>query len=89
MDQYSQKENQNPYLLLGFWEFAILSTLMVVFFPWSLLFCLFVYGMEPTKQIVLALIHDGIKTFFALLVGLIGIATLLFFAIVLLGSLYN
>ena len=34
--QENIEKNENPYLLLGFWEFAIMSTLMVVFFPWSL-----------------------------------------------------
>jgi hypothetical protein len=63
---------ENPYLLLGFWEFAILATLMVAFFPWSLLFCLVVYGMEDTKAIIAALIHDGLKTLVAVAV-LLGI----------------
>ena len=58
---------ENPYLMLGFWEFAILSTLMVVFFPWSLLFCWLFFGMDTTVAIVLALIHDAYKTFLALL----------------------
>ena len=68
MDQKRQSENnENPFLIMGFWEFAIISTLMVVFFPWSLLFCLFIYGMETTKFLVSALIHDLIKTVFAIL----------------------
>ena len=57
------EKNENPYLLLGFWEFAIMSTLMVVFFPWSLLFCVLFYGLTDTKYIILALIHDADKTF--------------------------
>ena len=61
------KEGDNPYLLLDFWEFAIMSTLMVVFFPWSLLFCVVFQGLTETKYIVLALIHDAVKTFFAIL----------------------
>jgi hypothetical protein len=64
-------QNENKYLLLGFLEFAILATLMTAFFPWSLLFCLFVYGMEETKLIVAALLHDFIKTVFALVVGIL------------------
>jgi len=64
-------EKENPYLLLDFWEFVILSTLMVAFFPWSLLFCLFFYGLEDTKFIMAALIHDAIKTALALLSGII------------------
>ena len=67
-------EKENPYLLLDFWEFVILSTLMVAFFPWSLLFCLFFYGMEDTKLIMAALIHDAIKTALALLSGIVCIA---------------
>ena len=61
------KGEDNPYLLLGFWEFAIMSTLMVVFFPWSLLFCVVFYGLTETKYILIALIHDAVKTFFAIL----------------------
>ena len=63
--------NANPYLILDFFEFAILSTLMVAFFPWSLLFCLFYYGMEDTKLIVAALIHDAVKTALAVLSGIV------------------
>ena len=54
--------NENPYLLLGLVEFAILSTLMVVFFPWSLLFCVVFFGLEETKFIILALLHYFVKT---------------------------
>ena len=67
-------EKENPYLLLDFWDFVILSTLMVAFFPWSLLFCLFFYGMEDTKFIIAALIHDAVKTALALLSGIICVA---------------
>ena len=72
-------DNQNPYLEMDFIEFAILSALMVVFFPWSLLFCVFYYGLAETKLIVLALIHDAWKTFMAVLsvVGTILISVLI------------
>jgi hypothetical protein len=60
-------KDENPYLLKGFWEFAIIATLMVAFFPWSLLYCLIVHGMTETKYIVLALFHDALKTFFGIL----------------------
>ena len=58
---------ENKYLIMGFWEFAIISTLMAVFFPWSLLFCVVTYGLQETKQIVLALVHDLAKTVIAIL----------------------
>ena len=60
-------KSENPYLMLGFFEFAILSTLMVVFFPWSLLFCVIFFGIEATKLIVIALLHDFLKTVFAVI----------------------
>ncbi|MEY3943982.1 MAG: hypothetical protein RLZZ133_1672 [Pseudomonadota bacterium] len=58
---------ENRFLVMDFWEFAIISTLMIVFFPWSLLFCVFVYGMADTKLIVIALLHDWVKTVLAVL----------------------
>ena len=82
IEKYENKVKQNPYLIMGFWEFAIMSTLMVVFFPWSLLFCVIFYGLEDTKLIVKALLHDAIKTFlavFSIAIVLIIIVFILFF----------
>ena len=45
----TQTETENPYLVLGFVEFAIMSTLMIAFFPWSLLYCVIFYGWTETK----------------------------------------
>jgi hypothetical protein len=73
--------NENPFLIMGFLEFAIISTLMVAFFPWSLLFCLFFYGMDFTKLLIAALLHDWIKTILAVLsvvIPLVIIAIVLF-----------
>jgi hypothetical protein len=67
----SMPENENKYLLLDPIEFTILSTLMCVFFPWSLLFCLLFYGMEETKLIVVALIHDFVKLVWAVFAGIV------------------
>ena len=67
MNENENKKNssENPYLLLGFWNFAIISTLVVAFFPFSLLFCVIFYGLEQTKFLIAALLHDAIKTFLA------------------------
>ena len=75
-----EKDSQqdNPYLLLGFWEFGIISTLMVVFFPWSLLFCVVFFGLTETKYLVLAMLHDAIKTVGAILSVLITLAIIIF-----------
>ena len=64
-------ENENKYLLLDPIEFIILSTLMTVFFPWSLLYCLVFHGMGETKLIVLALLHDFYKLVWAVVVGIV------------------
>jgi len=56
---------ENRYLIMGFWEFAIVSTLTVVFFPWSLLFSVVVYGLTETKYLIFALLHDFFKTLLA------------------------
>ncbi len=63
----NKEEIENPYLILDFWHFAIISTLMILFFPWSLLFCVFVYGLEETKLLCAALMHDAFKTLLAIL----------------------
>jgi hypothetical protein len=60
-------ENENRFLIMGFWEFAIISTLMTVFFPWSLLYCVVVYGLQDTKFLIIALFHDVLKTLLAVL----------------------
>ena len=67
MDKRSENNQENPYLELGFWEFAIMSTLMTVFFPWSLLFCAIFYGLTETKNIIVAMIHDTLRTIGAVL----------------------
>ena len=72
-----QEQTENKYLLLGFWEFAILSTLVVVFFPWSLLFSVVFYGLDSTKLLIFALLHDAIKTLFAIISVVISIGVII------------
>lgn len=74
-----EEEVKNPYLLMDFWSFAIISTLVVVFFPFSLLFCVFYFGLEETKLLLLALLHDLIKTLLAVLSVLVPLIVLIFF----------
>ena len=61
------KEDENPFLKLGFIEFGIISTLAVAFFPWSLLVSVIFYGLETTKLLILALIYDAYRTIKAIL----------------------
>ena len=70
----SYDRDSNPYLKLNFWEFLALSTVMLLFFPWSILVCLALYG------IVLAVIEDFAKT---LLMVIAVVATIVITIIVL------
>ena len=82
MENQNRNNVENPYLIMGFWEFAITATLMTVFFPWSLLFCVVFYGFQNTKFLIIALLHDLLKTVFAILAVVlplvIGIIALIF-----------
>ena len=71
LNYHHAQPRENPYLMTGFWHFAIMSTLMVCFFPWSLLFCVTFFGTENTKFIVLALLYDAVRTILAILAVLL------------------
>ena len=62
---------ENPYNKLSFFKFLLLSTAMILFFPWSILFCLIFLGVEQTKLIFLALVEDLAKTILGALIALI------------------
>ena len=80
-----KKKEENPYLSMGFWEFSIMSTLMFVFFPWSLLYCVVVYSLSGTKHIVQALVYDAMRTIWAVLSVIIGLAVIVGFIIFILS----
>jgi hypothetical protein len=77
LDAKKDDHVENKFLILGFWEFAILSTLMTVFFPWSLLFCVVCYGLQETKLIIIALFHDAVTTLLAVASVVVPILVLL------------
>ena len=81
MNDTNITQTENSYLLLGFWKFAIMSTLMVVFFPWSILFCVVMWGWEETKFILVALIHDAFKTLLAILAVVLPIVLLIIYSV--------
>jgi hypothetical protein len=78
----TSSENKNRFLIMGFWEFAIISTLMTVFFPWSLLYCVVVYGLQDTKFLIIALFHDVLKTVLAVLSILVPIVGLILYFVI-------
>jgi uncharacterized protein involved in cysteine biosynthesis len=75
-------EKENPYLIMGFWKFAIIATLTVAFFPLSLLFSLLFFGMDGTMFLLVALFHDFVKTLLAILAIVIPIAILIIYLII-------
>ena len=42
-------DNTDKMFFKDFWTFAIISTLMIVFFPWSLLVSVIFYGLDTTQ----------------------------------------
>ena len=75
------KRSENPYLKLNFFKFFALSTAIILFFPWSLLFCLIVLGFEKTKLLIYALLEDiGITLLGAL-------AAFFIFILIIIGSI--
>ena len=62
---------ENPYNKLSFFKFLLLSTAMILFLPWSILFCLIFLGFEQTKLILLALLEDIGKTLLGALIAVI------------------
>lgn len=81
-----RRDNDNPFLIMGFWEFTIIATLMTVFFPWSLLFCVLFYGIDYTKLLVIALFHDFMKTLLAVVLGVFSLALVIFVIIILFAT---
>jgi len=72
-------QEENPFLILGFWRFAIIATLFVSFFPISLLLSLFFGGVVDTMLLVGALLHDLVKTLMAVLAIVVPLAILIMY----------
>ena len=79
-------EQENPYLLLGIVQFGIIATLMVVFFPWSLLLCVVFLGMDKTILLIAAMLHDFVKSVLAVLATISVIAVIILIVVVLINS---
>ena len=72
--------SNNPFKELGFWQFTLLSTVTVAFFPWSILATFFLFGRQTTKLLVAALVEDFLKTIGAVLLGVSLVIGLLIWA---------
>lgn len=61
---------QNSFLALRFYEFAVVSTLVLTFFPMSLVVCWLAFGTATTRDLVEAMIKDWVQTML-ILIGLL------------------
>ena len=78
-----KEDSVNPYFELGFLRFALLTTIVTAFFPWSLLANLLFKGLADTKFLIAALLRDYLQTLLALTFGivilLVGLVTTFFY----------
>jgi hypothetical protein len=76
MDEYRDKDilDKDKY---GFWELAIKTTLIMAFFPWSLLYCLYFFGMDETIYLYKAIVRDLAVLVVGLVLGLVGLCSII------------
>ena len=64
VNDVSRHEQQNSFEDMGFIKFWIISTIFWFSFPVSWAFSYVTLGSVRTKQLVKALVHDFLETFF-------------------------
>ena len=79
-DEYALKQEKN-----SFWELVVKTTLIVAFFPWSLLFCVWVLGMDETIYLYKEIIKDLAVLVVALVLGLVGLCSIILLIVYLLN----
>ena len=68
VNDVSKNEQQNSFEDMGFTKFWIISTIFWFSFPESLAFSYVTLGSVRTKQLVKALVHDFLQTFFIIII---------------------
>ena len=68
VNDVSRNEQQNFFEDMGFIKFWIISTIFWFSFPVSLAFSYVTLGSVRTKQLVKALVHDFLQTFFIIII---------------------
>ena len=68
VNDVSRNEQQNSFEDMGFIKFWIISTIFWFSFPVSLAFSYVTLGSVRTKQLVKALVHDFLQTFFIIII---------------------
>jgi len=79
-EEYPLKQEKN-----SFWELVVKTTLIVAFFPWSLLFCVWVLGMDETIYLYKEIIKDLAVLVVALVLGLVGLCSIILLIVYLLN----
>ena len=70
----SEKAYSNPFLALKFYNFAVISALVLAFFPVSFALCWLVFGAQVTRDLIEAMVRDWIQT----MLILVSLLTLIF-----------
>ena len=68
VNDVSKNEQRNSFEDMGFIKFWIISTIFWFSFPVSLAFSYVTLGSVRTKQLVKALFHDFLQTFFIIII---------------------
>ena len=68
VNDFSRNEQQNSFEDMGFIKFWIISTIFWFSFLVSLAFSYMTLGSVRTKQLVKALVHDFLQTFFIIII---------------------
>ena len=68
INDVSKNEQQDSFKDMGFIKFWIISTIFWFSFPVSLAFSYVTLGSVRTKQLVKALVHDFLQTFFIIII---------------------
>ncbi len=68
VNDVSKNEQQNSFEDMGFTKFWIISTIFWFSFPVSLAVSYVTLGSVRTKQLVKALVHDFLQTFFIIII---------------------
>ena len=64
----SSAPHENPFLKLAWFEFLVVQTLTLAFFPVSLLVCFVAFGPQMTRDLINALVRDWLQTLLILVV---------------------
>ena len=69
----------------GFWQLIVVSYLLISFLPFSILFCVFYYGLDETIEIIKAVLKDIFVAFIGLLLGVVSLVIFIIILLILIS----